>query len=347
MKNANRIGLFALVISMILGLVACAPNAPTTPAELTKIEITDVTGRKVTLEAPATKIVGTHNPSLNTAVVLGGGQKYLAGFGNKEMGRGLYTLVMNDFDGLTQIGMGKNINFETVAKTGANLAIIPERFKDQAEQFEKVGVPALIALPNTESFDTIKTALATVGKALGEDKRASEINAFLDKKIANAQTIAAKATTKPKVLFLGGSSPLSVAPSAMIQTQLIETAGGANAVSGVEGKGDFINVNIEQIVAWNPDVIWFPAYAKYSVDSLLKDPAWSSIEAVKNKKVYMFPSKLEPWDQPTAAVALGVSWGVYNLHPDLYPLENLMKDTDEFYKLVYGKTFTAEQQGLK
>lgn len=335
---------------MLLGLVACTPSAPkasTAPAEPTKIEITDVIGRKVTLAAPATKIVGTHNPSVNTAVVLGGGQKYIVGFGNKEMGRGLYTLVMNNFDGLTQIGMGKNINFETVAKTGANLAIIPERFKDQAAQFEKVGVQALVALPNTESFDTVKTSLATVGKALGEDKRASEINAFIDKKIANAQAIGAKAVTKPKVLFLGGSSPLSVAPSAMIQTQLIETAGGINAVSGVEGKGDFINVNIEQIVAWNPDVIWFPAYVSYSVDSLLKDPAWSSIKAIKNKKVYVFPSKLEPWDQPTAAIALGVSWGVYNLHPDLYPLENLMKDADEFYKLVYGKTFTAEQLGLK
>ncbi|HNR65027.1 MAG TPA: ABC transporter substrate-binding protein [Atribacterota bacterium] len=312
-----------------------------------EIVLVDVIGREVVLEEPAIKVVGTHNPTLNAAVVLGGGRKYIAGFGNKEMSRGLYEAVIDDYDGLVQIGKGGNINFETVLATGADLAIIPERFKDQVEQFEKVGMKVIVALPNEESFDTIRQSLTLLGKALGATDRANLILSYLDDRIENAQKISSTVTEKKKVLFLGGSSALSVAPAAMIQTQLIDIAGGENAVSGIEGTGDFVEVNIEQIINWNPDVIWYPAYASYSAEDLLNNPSWSSIKAIQNKEIYAFPSKIEPWDQPTAALALGIAWATHNLHPDLYTIDEVMKDVDEFYNLVYGITFSAERLGIK
>ncbi len=66
-----------------------------------------------------------------------------------------------------------------------------------------------------------------------------------------------------------------------------------NAVSGVEGLGGFVDVSIEQIIAWDPDVIWFPQYSDYTAEDLLNDPAWSSISAVQNNRVHQFPSRLE------------------------------------------------------
>ncbi|HBO33242.1 MAG TPA: hypothetical protein DD636_00620 [Anaerolineaceae bacterium] len=311
------------------------------------IVITDVIGREVILEKPATKLVGTHNPTLNAAVVMGGGGKYLVGFGNKEMSRGLYEQVIDSYDDLIQIGKGSTINFESVVAAGADLAILPERNQDLVPQFEEINLPAVVILDSTESFETVKQTLTLLGQVLGEDERAEQITAFLDAQLEQAQTLLKDTTERPSVLFLGASSQLSVAPAAMIQTSLIEAGGGTNAVSGVEGTGSFIEVNIEQIVAWNPDVIWYPAYSDYTMEDLLNDPTWSSINAIKNKQVFEFPSLLEPWDQPTAAVALGVDYALYSLHPDLYNLDSLMQDVDAFYTLVYGKTFTKEQLGIK
>lgn len=349
-----------LLVSIVFTLAACRfgksnessepdgsgePSAPVT-AEPEKIKIIDAIGREVILDEPAKKVVGTHNPSFNSAVVLGGGDKYIAGF-DKKMCKGLYSLVMDNCEGITEIGKKKSINYETVLAVSADLAIIPERFKELVEEFEQVGVPVIVAAPNDESFDTVKNTISIVGKALGENERAKKINEFFDKKVADTKAIAAKSTNKQKVLFLGGSSPLSVAPSAMIQTQLIEAAGGINAVAEIDVKGAFADVNIEQIIGWNPDVIWFPGYADYTVEGLLNDPAWGNINAVKNKKIYRFPSSLESWDEPTAAVVLGICWATHNLHPDIYSLDDLKKDVDEFYELIYGKTFTLEQMGLK
>ena len=334
---------FYLLIIVSVTLLAVSINS--IGAE-DKIVLVDVIGREVVLDKPATKVVGTHNPTLNAAVVLGGGEKYIVGFGNKEMSRPLYEAVMDDYDAIVQIGKGGNINFEAVLATGADLAIIPERFKDQVVQFEEVGLNVIVALPNEESFDTIRQSLTLLGKALGASDRSEMIIGFMDDRIENAAKITSQATDKQTVLFLGGSSALSVAPSAMIQTQLIEVAGGLNAVSGISGTGDFIEVNIEQIISWNPDVIWYPAYASYTAEDLLNDPAWGSIDAVKNKKVFAFPSQVEPWDQPTAALALGIAWATHSLHPDLYTVDEIMADVDTYYSLVYSKTFTREQLGI-
>ena len=332
--------------------VAVEPTAEPTEAVTAEptakpIVIVDVIGREVTLEQPATKLTGTHNPTLNAAVVLGGGGKYLAGFGSKSMGRALYEQVIEGFDVLPEVGKGSNINIESVIATGADLVILPERHQDLVPQFEAANIPVLVILDSTENFETVKQTMKLLGMALGENEKAEKISSFLDSQLKNAQNLLKDVTEKPSVLFLGGSSALSVAPGSMIQTTLIEAGGGVNAVSGVEGVGGFVDVSIEQIITWNPDVIWFPQYADYTAEDLLNDPAWSSVSAIQNKRVYEFPSKLEPWDQPTAALALGVDWALYNLHPDLYSFESLMKNVDEFYTIVYDKTFTAEQLGIE
>lgn len=352
-KATKRFKMVALGLLMVFAVSACGgqQQAPTEQnseqtAQGEQMILIDVVGREVVLEGPAQKVVGTHNPTMNAVVVLGGGDKYLAGFGNKEMSRPLYEAVIPDFEGLPQIGKGSNINYEEVVATGADMAVLPERFVDLVDPFEEAGLNALVALPNEESFDTVKAGFTLLGQAFGAEERAEEINTFLDEKIKNAESITANVTDKKKVLFLGGSSPLSVAPDAMIQTQLIEIAGGENAVSGVNGTGDFIDVSIEQIIAWNPEVIWFPAYTDYTAEDLKNDPAWSSIAAVQNDAIYQFPSKVEPWDQPTAAVALGISWAINNLHPDLYTKEQVLEDADNFYGFIYGKTFTADELGL-
>ena len=319
----------------------------TAPApETTEITITDVAGRTVTLPGPAKKLVGTHNPTLNQAIILGGGGKYLVGFGNKNMAGGLYEFVYPELKDVAQIGKGKDINFEQCVALGADLAILPERFSDQAEKFEEVGIKAAVVLPSVESFDTIKSSLRMVAALVGEEDKAEKIVSFFDNKINVARDIAKKADSSPSVLYLGGTTPLSVANGAMLQSVMLETVGALNAAKDVDGKGDFIEVTVEEIIGWNPDVIYIPAYAKYTVSDILNDSAWSSIKAVQDKKVFMFPSALEPWDYPTPATAMGLTWLLNNLYPDLYTKEQVLEDAKEYYDLVYGQSFTAEQLGL-
>ena len=338
---------FLMIVTLLLATALGAGYAQESSASESSVTITDVTGRTVTLPKPAEKIVGTHNPTMNIAVILGGGGKYIAGFGNKNMAGNLYQYVYPELGDVLQIGKGREVNFESCVEAGAELAILPQRFADLAEQFEAVGIPAAIILPNAESYDTIKQSIELLGILLGEEERAAAIVAYYDEKIETAKEIAKQATESPKVMYAGGSSQLSVANGLMLQSVMIETVGAVNVAKELDGKGDFIEVSLEEIIGWNPDIIYIPAYATYSVDDLLDDPAWSSISAIKDKKVYAFPSILEPWDYPTPSTSMGLTWLLNNLYPDLYTADQVLADAQAYYELVYGQSFSAEQLGLQ
>jgi len=285
---------------------------------------------------------------MNIAVILGGGGKYIAGFGNKNMAIGLYDHVFPELrDNVPQIGMGREINFESVLAAGADLAILPERFANLADEFEDLGIAAAVILPNEESFDTIKNSVSMLGVLLGEDERAAKINAFFDERIAAARTIAGRMTNQPRAMFTGGSSPTTVANGAMLQSVILETAGASNVAKDVAGAGGFIEVDLEEVIGWNPEIIFIPAYSTFTVDELLSDPAWGSIQAVRDGKVFVFPSHLDPWDFPTPSVAMGLVWLLNNLYPQSYSMDQVIRDANEFYQLVYGQTFTAEQLGIR
>jgi iron complex transport system substrate-binding protein len=319
------------------------------PAEWPKT-VTDVLGNTLTLDEPVKGVAGTHNPTMNLAIVIGGGGKYIKGFGNKEMADELYSIVFPELAGdVTQIGKGKNVNYETVVQVAPDLAILPERFSYMMEEFKAVNVDALVVLSSEESFGSLMNSLTLMGSILDEDERAAEIVAMMQDIIDGVKTATADVSEadKPSVMFLGSSSMLSVATDSLIQTEIMEAAGGVNAVKGLDVYGDFAEVSAEEIVGWNPDIIWIPQYADYTVEDVLNNEAYANLTAVKNGAVYQFPSALEPWDYPTASCVLGLAWAASNLYPERYTADDLMTAADNFYNLIYGRTFTAEQLGIR
>lgn len=370
----------ALALIMLLSLLACGKTPAPAPVEEPKAEaptveetaapelseepseepskepasqwpktITDLLGNEVVFDKPVEKLIGTHNPTMNLAVVLGGGGKYIAGFGNKKMADTLYSFVFPELqDDIVQIGKGKDINYETVASLGADLCILPERQKGLAGDYNNAGVPVMIVLSSSESFEAVRRSIALMGELLGEDQRASDIIAMIET-IENQITSATASIAeedKPSVMFLGSSSMYSVATDSMIQTEIMEKAGAKNAVTGLTVYGDFAEVSAEEIVGYNPEIIWIPNYASYTVDDVMNDDAFKATDAVKNGMVFVFPCELEPWDYPTATCILGLAWAAQNMHGALYSFEDMLSACDSLYGLIYGRTFTLEEMGM-
>ncbi|WP_193708322.1 ABC transporter substrate-binding protein [Alkalibaculum sporogenes] len=348
-KNLSIILMSFMILGLLMGCTNNSEKASTGETSVEKSEdfkivVTDHLGRTVELPKAAEKIVGTHNPSMNMAVVVDGGGTKIAGFGKKDKAFGLYDEIAPEINDVTQIGKGKEINMETVLTVKPDLVLLPVRFKDQIQQFTDIGV-SCIAL-EVEKFDSIKDALTIVGQALGNEERAEEIISLFDQKINKITNLAEQVADKPSVIMLSGSSKTQVSTDAMLQNQIIKTAGGTNVTEGFQSDELWTEVNIEQIIKWNPEIIYIPSYADYTVEDILNDSEWSNISAVQNKKVYVFPSSLEPWDYPTASASLGLCWAFNNMHPDLYSNNDLITDVDEYYQSVYGTTFSAEKLGL-
>ena len=98
----------------------------------------------------------------------------------------------------------------------------------------------------------------------------------------------------------------------------INIAGGVNAADVV---GNGRPVTMEQVAAWNPDVIIVgTAPNQQNRQAILDDPRWREINAVKNGKVFVNPSGAYLWDRHSAEAALQVLWAAKLLHPASLPI---------------------------
>jgi iron complex transport system substrate-binding protein len=149
---------------------------------------------------------------------------------------------------------------------------------------------------------------------------------------------------KPRVLLLqyslqGGHVALNVPPASWIQTRMVELAGG-NPVwkDGVQGSGWSI-VNLEQIAAWDADVIVLVAYSDdpiQVVSRLKADAQWQQLAAVRNGRLYAFVKDFVSWDQPDTRWILGLTWLAGKLHPDRFTSIDIKQETVAFYHQLYG-----------
>ena len=98
---------------------------------------------------------------------------------------------------------------------------------------------------------------------------------------------------------------------------------------------------MEQVRAWNPDVILAldPIFFK----AAQTDPLWSSVEAVRKKRIYLAPSLPYGWFEPPGVNRLiGVRWLMSILYPGQFP-EDLGQVTRQFYKLFYQVDLSQQQ----
>jgi iron complex transport system substrate-binding protein len=115
--------------------------------------------------------------------------------------------------------------------------------------------------------------------------------------------------------------------------EVLEHVGAIN-VAAAAGKGGLTKVSVEQVLAWNPDVILTldPGFFR----SVATDPLWSSVKAVRDKRIYLAPGLPFGWfDAPPGVNRLiGVRSLMATLYPRQFP-ESVRDTTRDFYKLFY------------
>ena len=63
------------------------------------------------------------------------------------------------------------------------------------------------------------------------------------------------ADKRPRVYLARGPEGLETGGRGSINTEIIERVGGINVAEGLGGRGNTANASLEQIIAWQPDII--------------------------------------------------------------------------------------------
>jgi len=182
-----------------------------------------------------------------------------------------------------------------------------------------------------------------LGELLGAKDRAERLASYAD---ATLNGLRARLATipegeRPRVYYGRGVNGLETGLAGSINMEVLEQVGAIN-VAAAAGSGGLAKVSLEQVLAWNPEVILALDPAFYA--SLRTDPLWSSVKAVREDRIYMAPNLPYAWfDAPPGVNRLiGVRWLLAILYPRQFP-EDLRTTTKEFYELFYQVSLSEGQ----
>ena len=159
--------------------------------------------------------------------------------------------------------------------------------RNLTERLRRIGYNSLTV--NIEKVSELFDAIAGIGSAAGRQQQAEELIRRIKTKLHNLEALI---SNKPKVrvLWVVQREPLRVAGRDTFVNEMIEMAGGENAIGPTVNK--YPPIGSEQVVACNPEVIIEPAMGLEDIESQRKTALqyWSrfqNLSAVKNNRIYV------------------------------------------------------------
>lgn len=302
MKNMKKLLAVLLAAVMCVALVACqsttetettesteAPVETTAPEETvapeetaapeeTGITVTDMMGREVALDAPASKIV-----------VLSAGECeiiYALGAGELVVGRGEYCDYPAEVADVTSVKSGSETNVEEIVALEPDVLITSAMDQDQEiiAKIEEAGIKVVECY--AQNIEGVYTSISLIGSVVGRDSEAEALVAQLKE---GFEEIAANKVEGEKTVYFE-VSPLEwglwTAGSGTFMDEIATMMGLTNCFSDVEG---WAEISQEQVIERNPDYIvtitMYYGEGETPVEEILGREGWENITAVKNSAI--------------------------------------------------------------
>lgn len=312
---------------------------------------TDAVGREVTIPAEVNKVYSTS--PIGTMLVYTINPDKLAGW-NTELRAGELRFIAEKCHRLPVMGgwFGKTAegNVEEIMKENPDVIIsvgdTDSSSAETADQIqEQTNIPVILLNLDLDKIDQTYTAL---GELMNEKEVAGNFALYCRETVADVLDKAAQipAGQRVRVYYAEGSQGLNTDPAGSQHVQVLDMVGGLNVAEiGMPGKAGQVDVSLEQVLHWDPELIicWHHEQGGY-FEGILSDPDWQGISAVKNNKVYEIPCAPFSWfDRPPSVNrVLGLKWLGNLLYPEIYGYD-LIQETKEFYALFYHYELSDEE----
>lgn len=270
-------------------------------------EIKDQMGRKVQVPAKAVRIIALA-PSVTEVI-------FELEQGHRLVGATMYSNHPEAAKKLPRVGSYVHLDLERILALKPDLCIgtADGNQKHIVERLETLGIPVFLVYPG--NMKNIQQATLLIGKAIGAEKEATARVHWMQQKLDAVLKKVSTKTHKPSVFFQVDTPPIIAAGKGTFLDELIQLAGGVNAVS----QKSYPRYSWEDVLITKPEVVLMSSMAGGFTHNELKNQwtKWKGIPAVKNDRVYVMDSDL--FDRPTPRLVLGLEFLAKTIHPDLFP----------------------------
>ena len=329
-----------IILSMVLVLISAAAFAEE------KREFTDSLGRTVALPKKVERIALSGPLTQIYAFPLC--PELLVGF-SKAFSADAEKYIPEEYISLPELGQlygGKGtMNLEALLAAAPDVVIdIGGAKSGMAEDFdglsEQTGIPFVHI---DASISTAPEAYRQLGRLLGDSGKAEQLAAWCEKTLADITGIMEKVDAdgaRKSVVYCLGPKGLNVLANGSFHAEIVSmVAENAAVLDNVVSNGDGNEIDMEQLIMWDPDVILFQHNSIY--DEVENSDIWKQLGAVSRGDFYKIPCGPYGWisSPPAVQCYLGMLWLTDTLYPDYVDFDLKAKVMD-YYKLFYGFDMT-------
>lgn len=323
--------------------------------------VTDQIGRQVHIPDTVNRVVILQHQTLNIAVQLDAMDKVVGVLDEwkKQLGAN-YARLAPQLPNLPMPGGLTKVNIEELLKLKPDVVFVTNYAPaDMVKQIEDAGLSvvaiSLLDVPPAEAVKlnpsvkdepaAIDTGFATgvrlIADVLGRKEKGEEMIAATKKTRKLVADRLADIPEDKRVPVYMANPDLTTYGRGKYTGLMMERAGARNVANAVSG---FKQVTMEDVLTWNPAVIFVQERYPTLVDEIKKADSWRTIDAVKNGRVYLMPEYAKAWGYPMPeAMALGELWMAKELYPERFKDIDMQKEADAYYKEFYRTDYRAAQ----
>lgn len=203
-----------------------------------------------------------------------------------------------DFDEIEKIGSPMQPDLEVVTNLEPDLIVGAESLRSTLEKnLEGIDLKPMY-LP-TESFDDLKLSFEVLGTYFGKEEEMNEILDSIEEKESLISELAKNKEFPSVMLMIGTSDDFMVMSERSYLGSLVKKLGADNiATSKLQVKDTYSPINLEDVVAADPDIILVLASGDHgaSEDMFEKEIAnhatWKKLSAYKNENIHMLENDI-------------------------------------------------------
>lgn len=207
---------------------------------------------------------------------------------------------------------------------------------------QQTGIPFVHV---TATVQTAPDAYRILGQLLGREEKAEELATWCEDTYAMMEAMMEKVDAdgaRKNLLYCLGDKGVNVIAEGSFHGETVNMMSNNLAVvEEVVSSGMGNEVDMEQILLWDPEVIIFAPDSCY--DDIGSSAEWATVRAVANGNYYKTPYGPYGWlsSPPSVQRYLGMLWLGELLYPE-YTEYDLQAEVTAYYKLFYGCDLTEE-----
>ncbi len=269
--------LFSLLLAMVMLLACTAVNA-----DGTAVEVTDMTQRTVTLDAPATRVVAITAANVEVLYALGAGETLV--------GRGEYCDYPTEALDVPSVKSGTDLNVEEILALEPDVVLMDTmgQTTEQVEALENAGVK--VVMTKEDGIEGVYTAIELIGKVVGKNDEAAALVTDMKNTFAEVTAAAQHADFAGKTVYFE-ISPLQwglwTGGNGTFMDEIGQMLGLTNIFADVDG---WASVSEEQVLERNPDyIVTTSSYygeGPTPVEEIAQRAGWENVTAVANGDIF-------------------------------------------------------------